>query len=109
MNAPTLTAMSATLNVGQRAAPMPTSMKSTTPSLCRRRSRRLPTAPAQTSASEKIRGHSPALVLAYRRLRMPSATMVSAMNTHRENRGDPMFRPNAAPGLNTSVQRSALP
>jgi signal peptidase II len=53
--APTLTAMSATLNVGQRASPTPTSMKSTTPKNERTRSIRLPTAPAHTNASATAR------------------------------------------------------
>ena len=46
--APQLTAMSATLNVGQRSAPMPTSRKSTTPRSLRMRSIRLPAAPPAT-------------------------------------------------------------
>src|SRR4051812_2218804 len=31
------------------------------------------------------------------------------MNTQRENRGDPMLSPKAAPGLNTSVHRNTSP
>src|SRR5206468_3332776 len=46
--APTVMAESATLNVGQRADPMPTSTKSTTPCALRMRSTTLPTAPAHT-------------------------------------------------------------
>ena len=49
-NAPTLTAMSATLNVGHRMSPIPMSMKSTTPCADRMRSIRLPIAPPHTSA-----------------------------------------------------------
>ena len=49
--APQVTAMSATLNVGQRRAPTPTSRKSTTPRAERTRSIRLPSAPAQIAAS----------------------------------------------------------
>src|SRR5206468_3363276 len=57
--APTVMAESATLNVGQRAAPIPTSTKSTTPCALRSRSTTLPTAPAHTSASESSRKWSP--------------------------------------------------
>src|SRR5207247_249670 len=48
--APTVMAESATLNVGQRADPMPTSTKSTTPCALRTRSTKLPKAPAHTRA-----------------------------------------------------------
>src|SRR5207247_3135856 len=57
--APTVMAESATLNVGQRAAPMPTSTKSTTPWALRMRSTTFPTAPAQTSARANSRNRSP--------------------------------------------------
>src|SRR5437867_69333 len=56
--APTVMAESATLKVGQRAEPIPTSTKSTTPCALRRRSTTLPTAPAHTSASETMRNRS---------------------------------------------------
>src|SRR5207244_12452245 len=57
--APTVIAESATLKVGQRAEPIPSSTKSTTPWALRSRSTTLPTAPAHTSASEKMRNRSP--------------------------------------------------
>ena len=49
--APVVTPMSATLNVQKRQFAVPTSMKSTTPLVWRRRSTRLPNAPAAMSAS----------------------------------------------------------
>src|SRR5687767_13173235 len=61
-NAPMLTAMSATLNVGQRVSPRPTSMKSTTPREERTRSIRFPSAPAQTRAIASVRTRSPSRV-----------------------------------------------
>src|SRR5436190_8588033 len=105
--APMLTAMSATLNVGQRDVPMPTSMKSTTPKNERTRSIRLPVAPAHTSASAVARAASPARVDRYRRARITSATSVSAAKIQRDS--DPRFSPNAAPGLYTSRSCTALP
>src|SRR5207245_2756293 len=57
--APTVMAESATLKVGQRVLPIPTSTKSTTPRALRTRSITLPTAPAHTSASATIRKRSP--------------------------------------------------
>src|SRR5205807_4239739 len=56
--APTVMAESATLNVGQRADPIPTSTKSTTPCALRMRSTTLPTAPAHTRASATMRNRS---------------------------------------------------
>ena len=52
--APQLTAMSATLNVGHRSEPMPTSRKSTTPRALRTRSMRLPAAPPATRPRAKL-------------------------------------------------------
>src|SRR6266516_3485883 len=77
--APIVMAESATLNVGKRHAPTPTSTKSTTPCALRMRSMRLPTAPPQTSASAS------------------SATTASAMKIQREL--SPTCRPKAAPSL----------
>src|SRR5674476_171942 len=105
--APRLTAMSATLKVGQRAAPKPTSRKSTTPISERSRSSRLPNAPAHTMASARVRGASPRVVARYSRPRITSATSVSAVKIHRECA--PRLSPNAAPGLYTSVSRIQLP
>ena len=57
--APQLTATSATLKVGHRSVPMPTSRKSTTPRALRMRSTRLPAAPPATSPSASWRKRSP--------------------------------------------------
>src|SRR5436190_6872695 len=97
-NAPTLTAISATLNVGHRESPNPMSMKSTTPARARlMRSIRFPTAPPHTSASETVRMASPCRVAMNSRPRMTSATIVSTMKIQREYW--PTCSPNAAPGL----------
>ena len=87
-----LTAMSATLNVGQRASPMPTSMKSTTPTIERMRSIRLPTAPrAHERERERARAVSPARVARYSRPRITSAH-------DREHHEDPArLRPEVQP------------
>src|SRR5690348_3879874 len=107
-SAPVLTAMSATLNVGHRASPIPRSRKSTTPrEPGHSRSSRLPTAPPQTSPMATIRSRCPAFVPLYRRPRMTSATAVSTMKIHREY--GPRYRPNAAPGLCTRVRRTQSP
>src|ERR1043166_1074069 len=58
--APQLTPMSATLKVGQRCGPIPTSMKSTTPCAVRIRSTRFPAAPPATRPQESWRSRSPA-------------------------------------------------
>src|SRR5690606_23317177 len=63
--APQLIAMSATLNVGQRMVPMPTSMKSTTPWGERTRSIRLPNAPEHTRATASTRCQSPSRAVVY--------------------------------------------
>src|ERR1041385_7497805 len=68
---------------------------------------RLPSAPPQTSPSDAVRHRSPGRVLRYRRPRMPSAITVSPMNTQRDC--GPTCRPNAAPGLYTSVSLSQSP
>src|SRR6266516_898484 len=90
--APTVIAESATLKVGQRAEPIPTSTKSTTPWALRSRSTTLPTAPAHNSASEKMRNRSPG--------RAERAMERSTKKIQRENA--PRHRPNAAHWLQTS-------
>ena len=102
-----LTAMSATLNVGQRVSPKPTSMKSTTPQ--RERS-------AVDQVADRARAHERERERARRVAvrasrgtaapRMTSAPIVSTMKIQREY--GPRCRPNAAPGLYTSVSRSRL-
>src|SRR6267378_1279076 len=95
--APTVIAESATLNVGQRHAPMPTSTKSTTPCALRMRSMRLPTAPPQTSASATRRNRSPGRVPRTSEPRTTSATTARPRKIQREL--SPTWRPNAAPSL----------
>src|SRR5437762_8628381 len=95
--APIVMAESATLKVGQRHAPTPTSTKSTTPCALRMRSMRLPTAPPQTSASASSRKRSPGRVLRTSEASTNSATTASAMKIQREL--SPTCRPKAAPSL----------
>src|SRR3989449_8359251 len=82
--APTVMAESATLNVGQRAAPMPTSTKSTTPWALRMRSTTFPTAPAQTSARANSRNRSPGRADRTIERSTSSAAMASAKKIQRE-------------------------
>src|ERR1035437_5923872 len=99
--------MSATLNVGHRIPPTPTSMKSTTPRPDLSRSTRLPTAPPLTSARASVRTRSPARVERWSSHRTASAPRVSAVKIQRDQ--GPKCRPNAAPELKTSVNRSVSP
>src|SRR2546428_395506 len=82
--APTVMAESATLNVGQRADPMPTSTKSTTPCALRMRSTTLPTAPAHTRASATTRNRSPRRVARAIERSTTSATSASPKKIQRE-------------------------
>src|SRR3989441_6270477 len=82
--APTVMAESATLKVGQRAEPIPTSTKSTTPCALRRRSTTLPTAPAHTSASETMRNRSPGRAERTIERSTNSAAMASPKKIQRE-------------------------
>src|SRR5204862_3223732 len=82
--APTVMAESATLKVGQRAVPIPTSTKSTTPRALRTRSITLPTAPAHTSASATMRKRSPGRVASTMDRSTNSATIASAKKIQRE-------------------------
>src|SRR5438309_152595 len=82
--APTVMAESATLNVGQRADPMPTSTKSTTPCALRMRSTTLPTAPAHTRASETMRNRSPDRVASTIERSTTRATRASPKKIQRE-------------------------
>lgn len=95
--APTVIAESATLNVGNRCGPMPTSMKSTTPCAERMRSIRLPAAPPQTSASASRRRRSPSFVARTIAPRTTSATQASARKIQRD--AGPSEMPKAAPSL----------
>src|SRR5881394_2498384 len=95
--APIVIAESATLNVGQRQAPIPTSTKSTTPCALRIRSTRLPTAPPQTNASAISRNRSPGRVPRTSEARTKSATTARPRKIQREF--SPTCRPNAAPSL----------
>src|SRR5256886_4764478 len=97
--APIVIAESATLNVGQRQAPIPTSTKSTTPCALRIRSTRLPTAPPQTNASAISRNRSPGRVPRTSDASTTSATMASPRKIQREL--SPRCSPNAAPSLYT--------
>src|SRR5204863_7656187 len=92
--APPVMAESATLKVGQRAVPIPTSTKSTTPWALRRRSTTLPTAPAHTSASETMRNRSPGRAERTMERSTNSAAMASPKKIQREYA--PRHRPNAA-------------
>src|SRR5437762_3592770 len=92
--APTVMAESATLKVGQRAVPIPTSTKSTTPWALRSRSTTLPTAPAHTSASETMRNRSPGRAERTMERSTNSAAMASPKKIQREYA--PRHRPNAA-------------
>src|SRR3989442_9558751 len=105
--APMVMAESATLNVGQRQAPMPTSTKSTTPCALRIRSIRLPTAPPQTSASAIRRNRSPGRVPRTSEASTNSATMARPRKIQREL--SPTCRPNAAPSLYTRRNCTASP
>ena len=105
--APQVTPMSATLNVQNRQVAVPTSMKSTTPRVCRRRSIRLPIAPAVSKPS----ANGTARVCAAdcrsstsRYTTMPIATM---LKNGREKL--PTERLIAAPVLYVSVHRSVWP
>src|SRR6266702_185515 len=82
--APTVMAESATLKVGQRALPIPTSTKSTTPRALRTRSITFPTAPAHTSASATMRKRSPGRVASTMDRSTNSATIASAKKIQRE-------------------------
>src|SRR5207237_3741261 len=82
--APTVMAESATLKVGQRALPIPTSTKSTTPRALRMRSITLPTAPAHTSASATMRKRPPGPVASTLDRSTNSATIASAKKIQRE-------------------------
>src|SRR5437763_1331106 len=98
--APTVMAESATLKVGQRVLPIPTSTKSTTPRALRTRSITLPTAPAHTSARATMRKRSPGRVASTMDRSTNSATIASAKKIQREYA--PRHSPNAAHWLNTS-------
>src|SRR5215217_4903707 len=98
--APQLTAMSATLNVGQRSAPMPTSRKSTTPRGLRTRSMRFPTAPPATRPSANWRNRSPTGLVRDIRARTNTAISATVKKIHREY--GPTWSPKAAPWLYTS-------
>src|SRR3989441_10315104 len=82
--APTVMAESATLKVGQRVEPTPTSTKSTTPWALRSRSTTLPTAPAHTSASAPSRNRSPGRVERTIERSTNSAAIASAKKIQRE-------------------------
>src|SRR5207302_9749058 len=82
--APTVMAESATLKVGQRVLPIPTSTKSTTPRALRTRSITLPTAPAHTSASATIRKRSPGRVARTMDRSTNKATRASPKKIQRE-------------------------
>src|SRR2546430_2493310 len=82
--APTVMAESATLKVGQRVLPIPTSTKSTTPRALRTRSITLPTAPAHTSARATMRKRSPGRVASTMDRSTNSATIASAKKIQRE-------------------------
>src|SRR5882672_9192798 len=97
--APIVMAESATLKVGQRQAPMPTSTKSTTPCALRIRSIKLPTAPPHTSASAISRNRSPGRVPRTSDASTNSATTARPRKIQREF--SPTCRPNAAPSLYT--------
>src|SRR6266436_5840321 len=94
--APTVMAESATLKVGQRAPPIPTSTKSTTPWALRIRSITLPTAPAHTSANASSRNRSPGRAEITMERSTNSATMASAKKIQREYVSPPRHSPNAA-------------
>src|SRR5436190_742105 len=100
-------AESATWNVGQRHAPMPTSTKSTTPCALRIRSIRLPTAPPQTSANAISRNRSPGRVPRTSEASTNSATIARPRKIQREF--SPTCRPNAAPSLYTSRNWTTSP
>src|SRR5882672_4718524 len=98
--APQLTAISATLKVGQRSAPKPTSRKSTTPCGLRSRSIRLPKAPPVTAPSASWRITSPPGERSD--IRCSTITATSAMARKIQREYGPTWRPKAAPGLYTS-------
>ena len=95
--APQLTAMSATLKVGHRSAPMPTSRKSTTPRVLRIRSIRLPAAPPATRPSASWRNRSPRGLVRDIRLSTKTATIATVKKIQREY--GPTCSPKAAPWL----------
>src|SRR5712692_335221 len=82
--APTVIAESATLKVGHRVAPIPTSTKSTTPWALRIRSITLPTAPAHTSARASSRNRSPGRAETTMERSTNSATIASPKKIQRE-------------------------
>src|SRR5438105_9210040 len=97
--APTVIAESATLKVGQRVPPIPTSTKSTTPWALRIRSSTLPTAPAHTSDRASSRGRSPGRADITMERSTNSATIASPKKIQREYA--PRHSPNAAHWLYT--------
>src|SRR5581483_2433556 len=105
--APTLMAESATLNVGQRAVPIPTSTKSTTPWALRRRSITFPTAPAHTSASATKRNRSPGRAARTMERSTTRAASASAKKIQREYA--PRHSPTAAQRLYTRRSCTSSP
>src|SRR5438093_1209064 len=82
--APTVIAESATLKVGHRVLPIPTSTKSTTPWALRIRSITFPTAPAHTSARASSRNRSPGRAEITMERSTNSATIASPKKIQRE-------------------------
>src|SRR4051794_12183519 len=97
--APQLTAMSATLNVGQRSPPIPTSRKSPPPRMLRIRSIRLPAAPPATRPRASWRNQSPGGLVRDIRRSTTTATIATVRKIQREY--GPRCSPKAAPWLYT--------